>query len=70
MSTLARALPRARTPRSIARWLRGALSLRRQRSRLADLDDRILRDIGITRAEAEAEANRPVWDVPPGWRRN
>lgn len=33
----------------------------KQRSRLADLDDRLLRDIGITRAEAEAEARKWIW---------
>ncbi len=45
-----------------------AAALHRQRSRLAHLDDRMLRDIGITRAQAAAEAARPTWDVPPGWR--
>ncbi len=33
----------------------------RSRVRLADLDDRMLKDIGITRAEAEFEANKPFW---------
>jgi uncharacterized protein YjiS (DUF1127 family) len=27
-----------------------------------------LQDIGITRAEARAEARRPVWDAPAHWR--
>jgi uncharacterized protein YjiS (DUF1127 family) len=31
-----------------------------------DLDDRILADIGVTRAEAEAEAARCVWRAPLG----
>nr|WP_235019327.1 DUF1127 domain-containing protein [Tabrizicola flagellatus] len=30
----------------------------RQRAALARLDDRMLRDIGLTRAEADAEARR------------
>jgi uncharacterized protein YjiS (DUF1127 family) len=34
----------------------------RQRRALLELDDRMLRDIGITRADAEHEARRPFWD--------
>ncbi len=37
------------------------VSRAKQRSRLADLDDRLLADIGITRAEAEAEARKWFW---------
>ncbi len=33
----------------------------KQRSRLADLDDRLLLDIGITRAQAEEEARKWFW---------
>jgi uncharacterized protein YjiS (DUF1127 family) len=33
----------------------------RSRARLARLDDYMLRDIGITRAEAGREANKPFW---------
>lgn len=40
----------------------------RSRQQLKRLDDRALSDIGVTRAEAQAEANRPVWDVPATWR--
>lgn len=32
-----------------------------QRRELLDLDDHMLADIGITRAEAESEARRPFW---------
>jgi len=42
---------------------------RRQRAALERLDDTMLKDIGITRAEALAESRRPVWDVPAHWRR-
>jgi uncharacterized protein YjiS (DUF1127 family) len=49
--------------------LAGFLALRRSRRHLARLDDHILRDIGLSRAEAEAEAIRPLWDAPPHWRR-
>jgi uncharacterized protein YjiS (DUF1127 family) len=34
----------------------------RERRALLGLDDRMLRDIGITRADAEQEAGRPFWD--------
>ena len=44
------------------------ISLWRQRRALAQLDDRALADIGVTRNEAMAEASRPVWDVPATWR--
>lgn len=46
-------------------WFMDALY--RQRRTLNDLDAHMLDDIGITKAEAEAEANRPVWDVPAFW---
>lgn len=46
----------------------GLRALRRQRLALRDLDDYRLRDLGIDRAEAEAEARRPAWDVPAHWR--
>lgn len=35
-----------------------------ERRRLASLDDRLLRDIGISRGDAEGEASRPFWDLP------
>ncbi len=34
---------------------------RRSRTFLSQLDDHILKDIGITYAEAEREANKPFW---------
>ena len=39
----------------------------RQRRALAELDDAALRDLGLTRGQALAEAQRPVWDVPQHW---
>lgn len=33
----------------------------RERSRLRALDDHMLRDIGITRADAERECSKPFW---------
>lgn len=45
-----------------------AFAVAGQRNKLAQLDDTRLADIGITRAEAKAEASRPFWDVPKGWK--
>ena len=49
--------------------LRLGLTVRRQRATLRKLDDAALHDLGLSRAQAEAEAARPVWDVPDRWRR-
>jgi uncharacterized protein YjiS (DUF1127 family) len=35
--------------------------LSRERRALLALDERMLKDLGITRAEAEREARRPFW---------
>jgi uncharacterized protein YjiS (DUF1127 family) len=43
-------------------------ALHRQRRALAALDDRLLADIGVTRAEALAELDAPIWDAPRHWR--
>ena len=43
--------------RLIARWIERL----RQREALAGLDDRMLRDIGITRVEAARECEKPFW---------
>lgn len=41
----------------------------RERRSLRALDDRALRDLGLTRADVEREALRPFWDIPPDRRR-
>jgi uncharacterized protein YjiS (DUF1127 family) len=33
----------------------------RSRQRIADLDDHLLKDIGVSVSDAEAEANKPFW---------
>ncbi|OOZ36735.1 hypothetical protein BOW51_05730 [Solemya velesiana gill symbiont] len=38
--------------------------LARQRRQLAELSDEMLKDIGISRAEAYREAHRSFWDEP------
>lgn len=43
------------------RWLRAAVERRRQRRALAMLGEHLLRDIGLTREQALAEARRPPW---------
>jgi len=53
---------------SFLRRLPLLLSLRRQRRSLAQLDDHLLRDIGLTPEQALAEADRPIWDAPAHWR--
>jgi uncharacterized protein YjiS (DUF1127 family) len=62
-----RALPLARTLRrggvSLALALLQWHELAQQRRRLLALDDRMLKDIGITRVDACREGARPFWDA-------
>ena len=59
---------RATRPVSLVALFLRSIGLHRQRKQLARLDDRLLRDIGLTAAEAAQEAARPAWDVPDQWR--
>lgn len=45
-------------------WLRGVFAVRSERRRLSEMDPRLLRDIGVSPAEAEREAHRSLWDLP------
>jgi uncharacterized protein YjiS (DUF1127 family) len=45
------------------------IGLARQRKTLASLDDHMLKDLGLTREQAEIEADRPFWDAPSSWKR-
>jgi uncharacterized protein YjiS (DUF1127 family) len=47
-----------RLRRLLVRWA----ALRRERLELAELDDRMLRDIGIDRITARREVDRPFWE--------
>lgn len=46
----------------VLRLLEQMFALRKQRQALAKLDDIQLRDMGLTYAQAQAEAARPMWD--------
>lgn len=46
----------------LARWR----ELARQRHQLAGLSDSALHDLGLSRADVAAEADRPFWDDPLG----
>ncbi|WP_210528033.1 DUF1127 domain-containing protein [Rubellimicrobium arenae] len=57
-----------RSTLSLSHLLRLA-ALARSRRQLADLEDHLLRDVGLTRTEARHEAEKPVWDAPGHWLR-
>jgi uncharacterized protein YjiS (DUF1127 family) len=54
---------------AVFRAMAARMALRRTRHRLALLDDHLLRDIGISREAAQAEAARKGWDAPDHWHR-
>ncbi len=61
--TAARARPRRKVGGFLARLLAAlaeADRIHRERRYLAEMDDALLRDIGITRADVEAELRRPI----------
>jgi uncharacterized protein YjiS (DUF1127 family) len=43
--------------------VRAALRRRRTRLILAEMSDHMLKDIGLTRCDADYEANKPFWRV-------
>ncbi|GAA6192013.1 DUF1127 domain-containing protein [Phaeobacter sp. NW0010-22] len=53
---------------SLLRVLTSAHGTWRQRQTLRALDADALKDIGISKSEAQAEAKRPLWDAPETWR--
>jgi len=67
-----RSLPASHPLRTIAArragwfdWLSRVLKAVESRRLLAEMDSRMLADIGITRAEALEEAARAPWDLTP-----
>jgi uncharacterized protein YjiS (DUF1127 family) len=74
MATRLSVLPLAASLQRLARVLgqfpariRKAAALSRSRRQLNLLDDHLLRDVGLTRAEALSEAERSAWDAPSHW---
>ena len=57
--------PRAMSRRreSVVDRLALMLEVWRTRRILAEMDPRLLKDIGISRGEAQAEATRALWDI-------
>jgi uncharacterized protein YjiS (DUF1127 family) len=55
--------PCRRTALPFPSWttIRAAWWRYRTRQRIAELDHHLLKDIGVTFADAEAEANKPFW---------
>jgi uncharacterized protein YjiS (DUF1127 family) len=48
---------------TLAAWAMFWSERARQRRLLAALDDRMLKDIGLTRADVAAESDKPFWRV-------
>ena len=64
------AAPRSVSPSfRLREWISMMFAAHQQRRALCRLSDELLADIGVTRAEARAEACRAAWDVPANWRR-
>jgi len=51
--------------RMVSRFLGRMLEVRRTRDILAELDSRLLKDIGVSRSEAQEEVARAAWDFEP-----
>ena len=49
---------------AIARWMLRSVALYQERRALSEMDDRMLGDIGLTRAQARRESDRGFWDHP------
>ena len=63
-----RALPRRAAPRAPGAWLEflgRMVEAIESRRRLAGMEDRMLADLGISRADALREAGRRPWDLTP-----
>ncbi|MEH3023853.1 MAG: DUF1127 domain-containing protein [Pseudomonas oryzihabitans] len=48
----------------LSAWLSRALEVSRQRRALYRLDDAALSDLGLSRADAWQEADKPFWEQP------
>jgi len=50
-----------RAAAALVTWISGALARWRQRVDLSELDNHLLKDIGVSRSAARAEAAKPFW---------
>ena len=48
---------------ALTRWLAAILEARRGRRALAAMDPRMLKDIGLSRCDFDAELRRVFWDI-------
>lgn len=55
--------------KSVAALVLSIFATRKQRRALRHLDDHQLLDLGLSRKDANAEASKPIWNVPSNWRR-
>ncbi|MBP1806240.1 DUF1127 domain-containing protein [Rubellimicrobium aerolatum] len=55
-------------PAPLARLL-AMLAAARSHRQLGRLDDRLLRDVGLTRADARRDTGLPPWNAPGHWLR-
>lgn len=74
-SDLASSIPTSRHPTSRSNWVLSLLdryfaaqALHKQHRALLLLDDSLLSDIGITRAQAITQAASLVWNAPNHWK--
>jgi uncharacterized protein YjiS (DUF1127 family) len=66
---LLRAAPAGwRAPARLLAGLARRAQLRRSRRALLRLDDHLLRDVGLSRHDADVEAARSEWQAPLHWR--
>jgi uncharacterized protein YjiS (DUF1127 family) len=61
--TLTLPMFRARAQSNIGHVLAYVWRVATTRQTLAELDDRMLKDLGISRAQAQFEASRPIWKL-------
>jgi uncharacterized protein YjiS (DUF1127 family) len=52
-----------RYPAAFINWLGEVRAMRRGRRDLARMSDHMLSDIGMSRSQAQTEANRKFWDL-------
>lgn len=65
--TLTRFGGQLRRPVGLATWLSFVLKVRSERRALMALGDSELKDLGLTRSGADAEASRGLLDLPAQW---